>query len=47
MGSNSVRTTLTRVWRRGRAATFSQSQAVGKREMSIFTSVEPDKLIEV
>jgi hypothetical protein len=35
-----------RVWRRGRAATFSQNQAAGEREMSIFTCIEPDKQIE-
>jgi hypothetical protein len=47
MGSSSVRTTLTRVWRRDRAATFSQNQAAGEREMSIFTRIEHDKQIEI
>jgi hypothetical protein len=47
MGSISARTTLTRVWRRGRAATFSQNQAAGEREMTIFSRIEHDKQIEI
>jgi hypothetical protein len=36
-----------RVWRRRRAATFSQNQAAGEREMSILSlSIEPVKQIE-